>query len=87
MDIVGFFGKKLEEKTGIKEIACKGMIRLAFRDAGIDSSTFKIDEYKKVFSKNLKIRFEKSGIDNPNALADYMVSELIKNQGLFTMSA
>ena len=87
MDIVGFFGKKLEEKTGIKEIACKGMIRLAFRDAGIDSNTFKIEEYKKVFSDNLKSRLEKSGIDNPTALANYMVSELIKNQGIFTMSA
>ena len=49
MDIVSFFGKKLEEKTGIKEIACKGMIRLAFRDAGIDSTTFKLEDYKKVF--------------------------------------
>ena len=87
MDIVGFFGKKLEEKTGIKEIACKGMIRLAFKDAGIDTSTFKIEEYKKVFSDNLKSRFEKSGIDNPAALANYMVSELIKNQGIFTMAA
>ena len=87
MDIVGFFGKKLEEKTGIKEIACKGMIRLAFRDAGIDSTTFKLEDYKKVFSDNLKSRFEKSGIDNPTTLANYMISELIKNQGLFTMSA
>ena len=87
MDIVGFFGKKLEEKTGIKEIACKGMIRLAFKDAGINSNTFKIEEYKKVFSDNLKSRFEKAGIENPAALADFMVSELVKNQGIFTMSA
>lgn len=87
MDFIGFFGKKLEEKTGIKEIACKGMIRLAFRDAGIDSNTFKIEEYKKVFSDNLKARFEKAGIENPPILANFMVSELIKNQGIFTMSA
>jgi len=87
MDIVGFFGKKLEEKTGIKEIACKGMIRLAFRDAGIDSTTYKIEDYKKVFSDHLKSRFEKSGIDDPSTLANFMVSELIKNQGIFTMSA
>ena len=87
MDIVGFFGKKLEEKTGIKEIACKGMIRLAFRDAGVDSNTFKLEEYKKVFSDNLKDRFEKSGIKDPVALANFMVSELIKNQGIFTMAA
>ncbi len=87
MDFISFFGKILEEKTGIKEIACKGMIRLAFRDAGIDPSTFKIEEYKNVFSDNLKERFEKSGIDNPAALSNYLVSELFKNQALFTMAA
>ncbi|MCP4762534.1 MAG: hypothetical protein GY870_12205 [archaeon] len=87
MDFISFFGKILEKKTGKKEIACKGVIRLAFRDAGIEASTLKIDDYKKVFSEFLKERFEKSRIDNPADLANHMVSELIKNQGLFTMAS
>ena len=87
MDIIRFFGKKLQDKTGKELIACSGMIRLAFKDAGVDSKTLKYEEYKKVFSEHLKNRFQRAGIKNMDKISEYMILELIKNQGLFTMSS
>ncbi len=87
MDLVGFFGNKLHEKTGKQLIACSGMIRLAFKDAGLNSTTLLYEEFKKVFQKYLNNRLQKAGLTNYEDVSKYMISQLIQNQGLFTMSS
>lgn len=86
MDFISVYGQVLSEITGIKKMACNGMIRLAFRDASLDPSTSDFKEYKEVFTKHLKARLEKINIENRNEIVNQLESKLIENQILFTLS-
>ncbi|MFX1276702.1 MAG: hypothetical protein ACFFBP_05160 [Promethearchaeota archaeon] len=86
MDFISVYGQILSEKTGVKHLACNGMIRLAFRDASLDPSTSNFKEYKEVFTKYLKSRLVKSNIDNSDEIVNLLMAKLIDNQILFTIS-
>ena len=85
MDIINVFGKILSEKTGKKLMPCSGMIRIAFREANIDSKTLKYEDYKNVFSNYLKERLERVDVENSDEIIKFMLSELVNNQAVFTM--
>ena len=67
-------------------MACNGIIRLAFKDANLAPSTSGFKEYKEVFSKHLKLRLEKVGVENSNEIVNSLGSKLVDNQILFTLS-
>ena len=66
---------------------CNGIIRLAFKEADIDPDACNYEDYKKVFNNFLKERLEKIGIDNAADVVEYIISELVNNQAVFTMAS
>lgn len=64
-----------------------GIIRIAFKEANLDPNVSKYEDYKKVFNEYLKERLERIGIDNAADVVEYMISELVSNQAVFTMGS
>jgi len=87
VNVPKFFGQILSEKIGKKEIACSGILRFAIKDGGKDPESINVNELQTIFKTTLKTRLENIGVDNPNDIAKYMLSQLTKNHALFVMSA
>ena len=69
MDIVDVFGDFLAEKIGKTPIVCKGLIRFAFKDAGIDIKTSDFTSLKEVLTVALINRLAKVNIPNLDNLS------------------
>ena len=87
MNIATFFGNVLSEKTGLKVVPCAGLIRLSIKKAGKTPENVSFLELKSIFQKEFKEKLKGIGIDDVQGIIKHMVTELIKNQSLFTMSA
>ncbi|NHI93511.1 MAG: hypothetical protein EAX96_13570 [Candidatus Lokiarchaeota archaeon] len=81
-----FLGKILAEETGKKLIHCSGMIRLAFKDANKDPDTPIYKEIKEVIENYLKKRLDNVKIQNSDGIIRKLVSELTKNQSIFSLA-
>jgi hypothetical protein len=86
LDFIKVYGLVLSEKTGIKLMACNGILRLAFKDASLEPSTSNFKDYKEVFTKYLRSRLNKSNVENSDEIVNLLISKLIENQILFTIS-
>lgn len=86
MDVVRFFGKIISEKTGKKLINCNGLLRLALRDAGKNPNILVIDEIKYFLKNQVKDLLNRVDIGDTDEIIQELISELMKNQSLFTMS-
>ena len=87
MNAISIFGQILSEKINLKLMPSKGVIRIAFVEANLDPNTSKYVHYKKVFEEYLKERLERIGIENTADIVEYMISELVRNQAVFTMGS
>ena len=87
MNIATFFGNVLAEKTGLKVVPCAGLVRLSIKKAGKTPENVSFPELKSIFQKELREKLEGIGTDDVNGIVKHIVTELIKNQSLFTMSA
>ncbi|MFX1236837.1 MAG: hypothetical protein ACFFAS_02840 [Promethearchaeota archaeon] len=87
MDVVKFFGSILADKTGLKRIACYGMIRLALKDMKKDPEMYDIRKVKILIKEFINNRLERAGINDKDALINILLTELSKNQSLLTMTA
>ena len=87
MNVAAIFGNILSEKTGLKVVPCSGLIRLSIKQAGKDPESVTFSDLKSVFQNELRERLNNVGLDDVAGIIKYMVTELIKNQSLFTMSA
>ena len=87
MNVATFFGNVLSEKTGLKVVPCAGLIRLSIKKAEKTPENVSFSDLKSIFQKELRERLEGIGIDDVQGIIKHMVTELIKNQSLFTMSA
>ncbi|MHA2295945.1 MAG: hypothetical protein ACXAEU_03590 [Candidatus Hodarchaeales archaeon] len=85
MDVVHFFGEKLAIKINKAVLPASGLIRMSIRDMQKHPETITFEELKNVFQDTLIGYLEKLRIANVEEVSSYMVSELIKNQSLFTM--
>lgn len=65
----------------------KGLIRIAFIEANLDPNTSKYRDYKRVFDEYLKERLERINVENAVDVVEYMLSELVSNQAVFTMGS
>jgi hypothetical protein len=88
MNITNLFGEYLAELTGKRPIACKGIIRLAVKDAHQDRAPENLDysELKDVFNTTFKQRLENVGIPNIDQIVQSIMGYLVKNQSLLTMA-
>ena len=87
MNIATFFGNVLSEKTGLNVVPCAGLLRLSIKKAGKTPENVSLSDLKSIFQKELREKLEGLGIDDVPGIVKHMVTELIKNQSLFTMSA
>ena len=84
-DIIQIIGDYLAEITGKDVATMRGLLRLAIKQDGKDTTKLTIDDLLAVFDGTLKHKLEKLNIDSPGAVIDKLKTELKKNQSLFVM--
>lgn len=87
MDMIAFFGNQLAELTGLYEIGCVALIKLAIQDASKNPSQISYQEMRDVFQVQLLKRLERIRAKDPAQIAAQMLSILNERQSIFTMSA
>ena len=88
--MVNFLGKTLSNLINKPELASKGFIRFAFKDAGLSASltqnSLDLREINNVIRNELKIRLEKLRIESVNEVVSSLSAEMTKSQAIITMS-
>ena len=85
--IIEHFGKVLHDETQKPLLACKGLIRLAYKDVyGKDvENKITYEEMEKLIEDGLRNRLKKLNIENIDALIEKLQTEREKNQPIFKL--
>ena len=88
MNPIYTFGYKLAELTKQNEAASVGLLCLAFKDAGKNTTQgLTYQDFKSVFQSQLPKRLEMLKLTNRDQVLLEMTRELNQNQSIFTLSA
>ncbi|MCP4760293.1 MAG: hypothetical protein GY870_00835 [archaeon] len=89
-DIINILGESLSSLINNPPLSCKGLIRLAIKDAGLidkmNSNTMNLNDLKNTIEKELKNRLVKLKIDNPDEVVKHLTKDLISNQAILLIN-
>jgi len=88
-EIIEYYGEILSRMIKVSRGACKGLILLSTQGNDIDSANVLLDAKKLVdiFNHGLARKLVELGIPNHDEVIDALVSDVKRNQSLFTMSS
>jgi hypothetical protein len=89
-EVVTLLGTQLSRSIHKPVLVCKGLVRLAFKDAGLDlllsQNALELLEINFVIENHLKQRLEKLRIENVDEIVASLSLDMTRSQVILTMS-